>query len=294
MPIATHTTVHFNRDGRVYPAPAVGVGVVVDPSASAGGFPDETNTGWEPTGVTLTVVNEDPFYVTTPGAVIDSLDIRGMVFVMAANVTIKRCKITSGNQPMVKTYEPDGSGGLNDLAVGLLIEDTEFDGMSNEDSTGIGGNGYYTLRRCNLHHIGSGARLGNEVVVEDNYVHDIVSTLTSHNGGFPVDAGVDVTIRHNTILMDSGNGYVIASYNGIPDGNVVSDVLIENNFLAGGNYIVYGGSPGNVTPNLRVLNNKFSRMFFANGGFFGPAANCSDVAEWSGNVWADTGDPVVP
>lgn len=257
-------------------------------------FPDETNTGWQPTGVTLTTVTDDPFYITTPGQVVDSLDIQGSVFVMATNVTIKRCKISSPNQPMVKTYEPDGSGGLNDIGAGLLIEDSELYGMNNEDSTSVGGNGYFTLRRCNIHHIGSGARMGNDTLAEDNYVHDIVSTVTSHNGGLPVDAGTNVTIRHNTILMNSTNGYVIAAYSGVPPGNVVANVLIEDNFLAGGNYIIYGGSVTEPPPNLRVRDNRFSRLYFANGGFFGPVANGGGATEWSGNVWDDTGDPVVP
>src|ERR1043166_6374111 len=137
-------------------------------------WPDATNTGGRPTGVSLSVVTDDPYMITTPGQVVDSLDIQGSVFVMAANVTIRRCRITSPNQPMIKTYEPDGLGGLTDLAVGLLVEDCELVGASNEDSTSVGGNGYYTLRRCDIHHIGSGARLGNQVIVEDCYVHDII------------------------------------------------------------------------------------------------------------------------
>lgn len=248
------------------------------------GYPDATNTGWQHTGVALSVVNDDPFYITTPGAVIDAKDIRGCVFVMAPNVTIKRSKITCSNQPMVKTYEPDGQGGLDDLAPGLVIEDVEFDGMGDVDSTGIAFNSY-TIRRSNFHNIGSAARIGSNVVAEDNYVHSIASNTSSHNGGFPFDGGSNNTIRHNTIFMTSTNGYALSIYNQVPAGNVVSNVLVENNLLAGGNYIMYCGAPGQITPNLRVLNNRFSKIIYPNGGWYGVTANCNGPTAWSGNIW---------
>lgn len=257
------------------------------------GYPDASNTGWQHTGVTLTVDNTDPFYITVPGTVVDSKDIRGCVFVMAENVTIKRSKITCGNQPMIKTYEPDGHGGLTDLAAGLLIEDVEFDGQGDPDSTGIAFN-HYTVRRSNFHNIGSAVKLGTNDVLQDNYVHDIASTMSSHNGGFPSDGGSGVTITHNTILMNSTNGYAIALYNWIPAGTVVSDVTVTNNLLAGGNYVLYCGAPGHVTPNLQFTNNRFSKIFYDNGGFYGSSANCSDAANWANNFWDDSLAAVLP
>jgi hypothetical protein len=248
------------------------------------GYPDATNTGWQPTGVTLTVVNQDPYYINTAGTVVDSKDIRGCVYVRAPNVTIRRSKITCNNQPMVKTWEPDGQGGLDDLAHGLVIEDTEFDGQGDVDSGGISFN-HYTLRRNNMHHLGHAAKVGTNVVVQDNYVHDIAWNTNSHNGGFPSDGGTGVTIRHNTVFMNTGNGYTLAAYNWIPAGTVVADWLVENNLLAGGNYILYCGAPGHITPNLRVTGNRFSRLYYPNGGYYGPTANCSGATAWTGNFW---------
>jgi hypothetical protein len=42
---------------------------------------------------------------------------------------------------------------------------------------------------------------------EDNYVHDIASTVSSHNAGFPFEGGSNNFIRHNSIFLDTTNGY---------------------------------------------------------------------------------------
>ena len=62
------------------------------PRPSRCGFPDETNTGVPP-GVKLAVLNGNQ-EIKKPGTVIDGKDIRGCVDVMAANVTIRRSKIS--------------------------------------------------------------------------------------------------------------------------------------------------------------------------------------------------------
>src|SRR5882724_1050121 len=58
------------------------------------GFPDASNTGWQPTGVKLTtagvnLTSDKEFQINTPGAVIDGKDIQGCVSIKANNVTIK-------------------------------------------------------------------------------------------------------------------------------------------------------------------------------------------------------------
>ena len=257
------------------------------------GYPDAANTGWQHTGVKLTKVTADPYYITKAGAVVDGLDIHGCVYVRAKNVTIKRSKITCSNQPMVKNFEPDGHGGLNDIGAGLVMEDVEFDGMNDPDAQGVAFNNY-TVRRANFHNLGAAVKLGSNVVIQDSYVHDIASTSDSHNGGFPSDGGAGITVRHNTVLMNSENGYAIAIYNQIPAGEVVRDVTIDNNLLAGGNYVLYCGAPGQIAPNLRVTNNRFSTLLYSRGGFYGSTANCDGAAAWSNNYWDDSLAAVTP
>jgi hypothetical protein len=225
--------------------------------------------------------------------VVNGLDIHGCVQVRAKNVTIKRSKITCAAQPMVKNFEPDGRGGLSDIGAGLVVEDVEFDGMNDPDAHGMAFNNY-TVRRSDFHNLGAAVKLGSQVRVENSFVHDIASTGDSHVGGFPSDGGDGITIRHNTVLMNSQNGYAIAIYNQVPAGSVVQNVTIDNNLLAGGNYVLYCGAPGKVAPNLRVTNNRFSGALYPKGGFYGPTANCDGAAAWSGNYWDETRAALAP
>ncbi|MGC5020479.1 right-handed parallel beta-helix repeat-containing protein [Micromonospora sp. DT47] len=260
---------------------------------SACGYPDETNTGWRHTGVRLKTVHQDPFTIAKPGTVIDGLDIRGCVQVRARNVTIKRSRIACSNQPMVKNYEPDGNGGLIDVGAGLVVEDVEFDGLNDPDAHGMAFN-KYTVRRAYFHNLGAAAKLGSDVHIEDSYVAAISSTESSHNSGFPSDGGVGITLRHNTVLMNSQNGHAVAIYNEIPVGSIVKDVVVDNNLLAGGNYVLYCGAPGKTAPNLRVTNNRFSGIIYAKGGFYGPTANCDGAVLWQNNYWDASREPLMP
>ena len=69
-----------------------------------------------------------------------------------------------------------------------------------------------------------------------------------------------------------------------------TNVLIENNLLAGGGWTLYCESGGTGT-NYRVINNRFSRKFGPKVGYFGPSTECSDETQ-SGNVYHETGRPL--
>jgi hypothetical protein len=49
--------------------------------------------------------------------------------------------------------------------------------------------------------------------------------------------------------------------------------VIDNNLVAGGGYTIYGGAnPGGAqTSNIRITNNRFSRIYFPRGGYYGHA-----------------------
>lgn len=254
---------------------------------SACGYPDETNTGWQHTGVSLKVVTQDPYVIDTPGAIISGLDIHGCVDVLAQNVTIKNSRITCNNQPMIKNFEVGNNHNLIDVGAGLLLQDVELNGMNDADSAGVAFNNYKVIRG-NFHNIGTAVRLGDNVDIEDSYVHDIAATEASHNGGLPSDGGAGITLKHNTVFVAVQNGDPIELYNGESTQGgiaVVKNVVVDNNFLAGGNYIMFCGILGNTAPNLTVTNNRFSRAIFKNGGFYGDTSNCSGAAAWSNNYW---------
>jgi hypothetical protein len=71
---------------------------------------------------------------------------------------------------------------------------------------------------------------------------------------------------------------------------VNTNVLIENNLLAGGAYTLYC-SIGFKGVDYRVVENRFSRKFSTKVGFYGPASDCGDEVQ-SGNVYHETGRPL--
>ena len=70
---------------------------------------------------------------------------------------------------------------------------------------------------------------------------------------------------------------------------MVSDVTINDNFLAGGGYSLYGGEGSQgQSSNIKVTNNQFSTIYFKNGGAYGPVAYFDDQGPgntWTGNTW---------
>lgn len=279
--------------------------IVADPSSSAGqaikfnapttpptaGWPNANNTGVIGSGLTYSgLTPSGTITVTQAGTIIDKLDITGCIFVRANNVTIKRTRIRGSC----------GSGTIDTefSYTGIVIEDVEIDGQNaSESDIGVGYSGY-TCRRCNIHHIGNGARMATDVVIEDSYIHDIYSANGSHNSAIGSNGGWNFIARHNNLdcgLTDGCSGALVM----YGDFDPISNALIENNLLNGGGFCTYAGSvPGKPYPvgtSIRYINNHFGRTYFSNCGFYGPYAafdrnGAGNV--WSGNVWADTGQPV--
>jgi hypothetical protein len=67
----------------------------------------------------------------------------------------------------------------------------------------------------------------------------------------------------------------------------MSEVTIKNNLMAGGAFSLY--CPRERSSNVRIIENRFSRIYFPKGGAYGPWTDCEKVAELYGNVWNNTG-----
>jgi hypothetical protein len=76
----------------------------------------------------------------------------------------------------------------------------------------------------------------------------------------------------------------------------VANKTVENNFLAGGTYTIYGGDgPNNPTSNIVIENNRFGQLYYPTSGQFGPAAYYATTGTgnvWSGNFWDTTGQAI--
>jgi hypothetical protein len=270
------------------------------------GFPDGTNTG-VPAGMKLLSVPAQMSHgkgwhfdsrgwveVNGNGAVLRGLYIPYNVDITASNVTIVDDKIeTTGNGFGISLrhtsnvtishssiFSPNASGS-NRLQVGIK------DVYSDSSKT--------TVEYDNIWHTSTGIQL-SEGLIMDSYVHDPGYMSGDHIDGIASDAGdsAGLTIEHNTVLDPLGQTTAIGLFE---DFGTQFDCLVEGNLLAGGGYVVYAGAnPGGAQPsNIVVINNRFSRIYYRNGGYYGPA---TDVAAgvsgnvWRGNIWDDNGKPV--
>ena len=246
----------------------VAVAVAVIPRATNLGapFPDETSSG-VPSGTTLTP--SAALDIRRAGTVIEGLDIDGCVDVRADNVTIRRSRITCA-RPTTAVRLFDGNHGLT-------LEDVEING-SGVVSTAVGFSNY-TLRRVDIHDVIDGPRLGTNTTIQDSYVHGLVRAEGSHNDAVQVTGGSDILIRHNTLdaysesTGDLFNAAIMIGSSSAP----VANVLIEDNYLDGGNYTV-NFHPGLTATGIVGRNNVFGPHFrygsLARGGVSG--------VEWSG------------
>ncbi len=95
------------------------------------------------------------------------------------------------------------------------------------------------IRRCDIHGTGSGLHMTNNVVIEDNWVHDLHEGEDSHNDAVLTNGGAHMVVRHNTLENPHTQTAVVALYG---DVEAVVDVVVADNLLDGGGYTVYGGS----------------------------------------------------
>ena len=108
-------------------------------------------------------------------------------------------------------------------------------------------------------------------LIQDNYIHDMGYDPGDHINGMTTNSGTALlTIRHNTILNTIDQTDAIRLFE---DFGAQSNRIIDNNLVAGGGYTIYGGAnPGGAaTSNIKITNNRFSRVYYPNGGYYGPS-----------------------
>lgn len=241
------------------------------PAPSACGLPDATNTGVPP-GTELSTIDGN-LTITEAGTVVDGKHIKGCVEVRAANVIIRRSKITCTGFAAILQSSDDG---------GLLVEDAEID-CGNHNSSGISSSGF-TARRLNVHSCENGFDISHDVTVSDSYIHDLYEGATGHADGAQLSQGGNVTIVHNTIYNPGGTSAIITPRSG------TTDIFIGGNLMGGGAYTLY--CPRDSSANFRVINNRITTTVTSKGGAYGPWVYCAKVAKVEGNVWDNTLQPL--
>ncbi len=237
-----------------------------------GGYPDETNTG-VPAGTTLT--DSGSLTITTNGAVVQNLNISGAITVNASNVTIRNCRITSGDYYPIRWDSGEHTG--------LLVEDSEIIGTSSAVTAGLSFDNY-TARRVFVTGAADGFKANSDVLIEDCYVTGLWVTQDSHNDGVQATGGSNVTLRHNTFKLGGQSGVSAVVQIGNEWGTN-SNWLIEDNLMDGGGWSINASNNPAQNPNFHIINNRFTRRAgYGPGGVGG--------ATWSGNIWDDDGTTV--
>lgn len=260
--------------------------------AAAGIKPVAANTGVVP-GTVLTQYNGD-MVVTTAGAVIQNLDIRGNVNVKANNVTIRNCIIrglavapTGGSYALVMQYSNNYKN--------LLVEDCTLVAQSpNQWTSGIQGCNM-TIRRCDISNTVDGIdSMGmGYVTVDSCYIHDgsyftpssTHTDLQTHDDGIQITNGSNLLFTNNNITNFAMSTFMIAQAQG-----PIVNCRIANNWLDGGSATVNlsGTNYGTLKP--VITGNRFGRS--RTNTYLILAAGAVDLTSVTGNVYDDNGTPV--
>jgi hypothetical protein len=289
-PTAPATIVDCEQDGRPY---APGSTATPDPGHPSSEAPPASATAPTPlsywpgpatTGVPPgTALKESgSLNLRTDGEIVTGLNITGCVNVYARNVRITKSKINCSSPTFaIRTLES---------TVNLVVEDVEINSSNRNSAAVCCGN--YTLRRLNIHHMIDGPRLGDRSTVVDSWIHDLFRTPVSHNDTLQTTAGSDMVVRHNRLdaykpsTKDPMNACLMI---GSTTGPTVRNLLVEDNYCAGGNFSI-GIRPDLVASNIVIRNNTFGRD--CRYGVVSRASYPGISWDRSSNVWFDTGRPV--
>ncbi len=215
--------------------------------------------------------------LTTDGATYENFR-GGAVKIDADNVTLRNFAI---------------SGGLYGIKIesghsGIVIEDGEI----SNTGTGILGVGY-TGRRLYIHdqqHDGTKVQgSGGPTLVEYSFMEKMGMADGSHADGNQTQSGSNITFRYNNIWLPAvGPNYPGGPYKSnaaFMNSGTITNFVIENNWLNGGNNTIYCQQGGTNVSGISVRNNRFGRDYR-----YGTISGTCDVN--TGNVWDDTGGPI--
>lgn len=205
--------------------------------------------------------------VRVDGTLVEGRDINGTVTVAADDVTVRRSRITVGASYGILIREG---------VTGTVIEDVEINGLPGCDA-GIAFE-HYTARRVDIHGCADGAKSGDDTIIEDSWIHDLRVTKSSHNDGIQHSGGSNAAFLRNDINGMAINAAIFIG----PDLGPIGKVTVEGNRLGGGNWTLHLDGQ-----NIVVRNNRFGRYHG-----YGLAAITGGITQ-EGNVWDDTGEPVI-
>jgi hypothetical protein len=269
------------------------------------GYPGATNTG-VPAGTTLKQVpgqvtsgtgwtynaTDNEVIVTGNGTVLSGLSIPYPVEIDASNVTLNDVQVVTSGAFAIDLRHTTGVTIENSTISGTNATTGRVDSAIDDvygDSTGM------LIKDNNISEFRTAMQI-SAGLVEGNYIHNPGYLSGDHTNGIVTAGGTEpMTIEDNTIFNSLGQTDAI-SLDAAAAGATVSDKTIENNFLAGGGYSIYGGDgQNNPTTGIVITGNRFGQQYYAKGGQFGAVAYFDPAGAgntWSGNIWDTTAQAI--
>ncbi|MDM7855573.1 right-handed parallel beta-helix repeat-containing protein [Cellulomonas alba] len=195
------------------------------------GFPSAATTG-VPAGTALTVHDGD-LTITKAGTVLDATEVRGIVYVQAPDVVIKRSKIVgrpvTSSLALVMVTSPSYS---------VTIQDSEL--YAKDPSPNIRGviGQNFTLERVNIHDVTDQAMInGNNVTIRDSWFHNNLHWDSdpnfnggpSHDDNVQISVGKNITLVHNTFEGSHNAALMVAQ-----DAGTIGSVNVQGNSFGNG------------------------------------------------------------
>jgi hypothetical protein len=237
------------------------------------------------TGCKILTTSNGNLTVTQANTVIENMDIHGVLTIKAPNVVVRNSvvrgsKESTGNACINVTYVD---------AKNCLIEDvTVIPEFSNDRQNGININQPGTIRRVDISGTVDGIMIfGDNVTVEDSYIHDLVRLATTtqsdgytHNDGIQIQKGLGIRVTNNSISGGYNTAIMVTQ-----DAGVTGNLYIADNYLDGGGATVNFSSNGAIKKNIIVVNNRFGPNRRNAGMAIIRNTVQSPLVEF-GNVWA--------
>lgn len=275
FPQSNYQNANYWVDATFSPSMVVSAPDSYTPCPAYPAFPDASCTGVA-SGSTL-IPYQGVLTVNHDNTTLYNLDLTGTINIRANNVSIVNSKIH------------DSTPGIGVYQGNVTVRNSEF---YNLDETAIGYTNWkgYNLNIHNM--LGDGVKLGNNVDLEDSYIHDFTPGTGAHSDGGQMQNGSsNIVVRHNSIDNLSGNSALFFAPDLGPDGT--GPITIDKNLLGGGGFtlaIVDGNNGQYHQSGYTVTDNHFMRDFA-----YGPLHINEPLANfdlWSGNVWYDTGEVI--
>ncbi len=265
-------------------------------------------------------MHQGDIIITTPGTVIDSLDVYGFIKVRAANVTIENSYIHGG----VATANTGLIDAMSAAAVNTTVLNNTLvpdhpsvwiDGVFGHDMTVKGNEMYNVVDGIGIFKTGLSATGNVNADIEGNYVHDLAYLSPdpnhpdnhTHNDGVQIQGGGNIKLIGNTLDCLAGTAsnltspyYPAATGQAIaltPNVSAIHDTVIDHNWLDGGAQSIGGTTAQGLGSGIVISNNQFGHLQW-------PINRNGTKIRWAivlptapitftGNVYADSGAPAL-